>query len=108
MSNRRKTRREKTERGLNRLLGEVKQVTAPSEEKELLKTVPAVITDDQGVKHTIGTAHLYDDGTVDYIVDKDAPEWAKEKIGIAEKEYEAFMSGQVGNLGPLFNDTKEN
>ena len=56
-------------------------VSAPSDEKVVIKEVPAKV---DGT--VIGTAVIYDDGTVDIMADDDAPLWALEKIaGVAGK-----------------------
>lgn len=113
MSNRKKPKRNKElrkqilrgslgdDKRLDAIIGESKQVTMPDDEKELLKTVPAVIEDDQGNKVTIGVANIYDDRSVDYIVDEDAPQWAKDKISATEKEYAAWLKGGGVSLGPF-------
>lgn len=76
---------------LNAIIGESREVKMPDDEKVLLKTVPATVEDDEGVKHTVGVAHLYDDRSVDYIIHEDAPQWAKDKIRATEKEFVAWQ-----------------
>lgn len=77
--------------GLNAIIGESREVKMPNDEKVLLKTVRATVQDDEGVVHVVGKAHLYDDRSVDYIIDEDAPQWAKDKIRATEKEFLAWQ-----------------
>lgn len=56
-------------------LGLAANITLPSDEKEVIKEVPAKV---DGT--VVGTAQIYDDGTVAVIIDDDAPQWAKDKI----------------------------
>lgn len=56
-------------------LGLATNITLPSDEKEVIKEVPAKV---DGT--VVGTAQIYDDGTVGVIIDDDAPQWAKDKI----------------------------
>jgi hypothetical protein len=51
-------------------------VSAPPDEKEVIKEVPAKV---DGI--TVGVAQIYDDGTIGVIIDDNAPQWAKDKIG---------------------------
>lgn len=50
-------------------------VKIPADEKEVVKEVPAKV---DGT--VVGTAQIYEDGTVGVIIDDDAPQWAKDKI----------------------------
>lgn len=56
-------------------LGPAAQVTAPSDEKVVIKEVPAKV---DGT--VVGTAFIYEDGSIDFTIDDDAPQWAKDKI----------------------------
>lgn len=73
------------------------EVNIPSEEKVLLKTVPLTLTRDD-VKHEIGIAHIYDDRSVDYLVDDDAPQWAKDEVRETEQQYSAFLRGNAPQM----------
>lgn len=63
----------------------LEEVTPPNNEKELLKTVPLKA---DGV--VIGIAHLYDDGTVDCIVDEAADPEAIAKVRALEGQMQQF------------------
>jgi hypothetical protein len=56
-------------------LGLAANIQIPSDEKIVVKEVPAKV---DGT--VVGTAQIYDDGTVGVIIDDDAPQWAKDKI----------------------------
>ena len=57
------------------MVGLASKVDIPTYEKELLKKVPAKVDGE-----VIGDAYIYDDGTVDVVIFKDAPEEAIAKI----------------------------
>lgn len=68
----------------------VVQVALPSDEKVIVKEVPAVV---DGVR--VGIAQIDEDGGVEIILDADAP---KDKLAIIKSE-----AGKVGyELGPMF------
>lgn len=69
MSNRKKPKNRKA------ILAGMAQLKAPIDEKVLLKEVPAMVDD-----MVVGKALLFDDGSVDVIWDRDAPEAAKQRI----------------------------
>jgi hypothetical protein len=50
-------------------------VEIPGDEKVIVKEVPAKV---DGT--VVGTAQIYEDGTVGVILDEDIPQWAKDKI----------------------------
>ena len=90
MSNRRKLKNRFTGRGKPFDKAQrVVSVNAPSEEKVLLKTVPA-----KAGEHIVGEAFLYDDGSVDFVIDEDAPQEALDLIKTTEMEYMAVMQGK--------------
>lgn len=62
--------------------GIASKVDIPSNEKVMLKAVPAKA---DGV--IVGEAYLYDDGSVDIQVDPNAPQWAIDKIKATEKQF---------------------
>lgn len=64
-------------------------VTVPDDEKVLLKQVPAKVGD-----IVVGVANLYDDGSVDVVLDEDAPQEALDEIKTTEMEYMAVMHGK--------------
>lgn len=63
------------------------QVRIPSDEKVIIKEVPAKV---DGV--IVGEAQIYEDGTVGVIIFDDAPQWAKDKIQ-AEADKIGFSIG---------------
>lgn len=71
-------------------IGIAMAINAPRADKVVYAEKPAVvfqIDGDQSTKTEIGTAYIYEDGTVDIIVDEDAPQWAKDKISGNAGEY---------------------
>lgn len=87
MSNRRKLpKREKPSFAFS---GMIEKVDVPDEQKELLKQVPAKV---DGT--VVGVANLYDDGSVDVIMDEDAPQWAVDKIKATEKEFAYYLASK--------------
>lgn len=50
-------------------------VKLPVDEKVIVKEVPAKV---DGT--VVGTAQIYEDGSVGVVIDPDAPQWAKDKI----------------------------
>jgi hypothetical protein len=56
-------------------MGIAKRIDIPDDEKIIVKEIPAKV---DGV--IVGTAQIYEDGTVGAIIDDDAPQWAKDKI----------------------------
>lgn len=87
MSNRKKPGKTRRMEILKSLV-EGREVSLPPEEKELLKTVPALA---DGVE--IGVTHIYDDGSVDVIISPDAPPEAVEQVEQLERELR-FMDGE--------------
>lgn len=71
--------------------GMIKKVTLPDDEKELLKTVPAKV---DGV--VVGEAYLYDDGSVDFVLDKDADPEKLKKIHDTAEEFGYMIGGDDG------------
>lgn len=69
----------------------IRNVEIPDVEAEVIKEVPAKV---DGV--VVGVARIYDDGTVDVVMDTDAPEWAVEKIKKAEHELLAVPAYSEG------------
>lgn len=69
--------------------GFARKVELPDDEKELLKEVPAKV---DGT--VVGTALLYDDGSVDIMIDEDADPALVEKIKATESEF-GFSTGTV-------------
>lgn len=68
--------------------GIIKKVEAPNDEKVLLKTVPAnVDMEDGSPKIVVGKALIYDDGSVDIMIDEDADPAAVAKIKATEEEF---------------------
>lgn len=55
--------------------GLAKNVTLEPDEMVVIKEVPAKV---DGT--VVGTAQIYEDGSVGVIIDDDAPQWAKDKI----------------------------
>lgn len=53
----------------------VKGIVLDPDEKVIVKEVPAKV---DGT--VVGTALIYEDGTVGMVIDEDAPQWAKDKI----------------------------
>ena len=69
-------------------LGYAQNVLIPDDSKTIVKEVPAKV---DGT--VVGTAQIYEDGTVGVIIDDDAPQWAKDKI-----QFEADKLGySIGN-----------
>ncbi len=61
--------------------GLAKTVTAPEDEVEVIKEVPAVVTHPEtNEKVTVGTAYIHSDRSVAIKYDEDAPEWALKYI----------------------------
>jgi hypothetical protein len=56
-------------------MGLAQKIDLPNDEKVVVKEVPAKV---DGT--VVGTAQIYEDGTVGVIIDDDAPQWAKDKI----------------------------
>lgn len=50
-------------------------IKAPDDEKVIVKEIPAKV---DGVE--VGTAQIYEDGSIGVIINEDAPQWAKDKI----------------------------
>lgn len=79
--------------------GLIQSVTMPDDEKVLLKQVPAVVTHPEtGEKVKVGIANLYDDGSVDQILDPDAPQWAMDLIKATMMEF-GYTMGLKENDG---------
>jgi hypothetical protein len=55
--------------------GFIQNVELPSDEKVIVKEVPAKV---DGT--VVGTAYIFEDETVEVVIDEDAPQWAKDKI----------------------------
>lgn len=72
-------------------VGLASAVSLESDEKEIIKELPAKV---DGI--VVGTAQIYDDGTVGVILDEDAPEEQIAKI--------RGMTGQYGySIGDFFD-----
>ena len=56
-------------------------IKMPLDEKVVVKEVPAKV---DGI--VVGTAEIYEDGTVGVRIDDDAPQWAKDKINSTADE----------------------
>lgn len=63
-------------------------VEAPDDSKVLLKTVPAKVDGE-----VVGDALLYDDGSVDVILNRDISEEAKNKLNAAASELAGYSIG---------------
>jgi hypothetical protein len=69
-------------------VGLAMSINAPSEDKVIIKEVPAKV---DGL--VIGTAQIYEDGSVSLIIDEDAPQWAKDKINATADKF-GYTIGQ--------------
>ena len=75
-------------------MGLVQKVEAPDDSKTLLKTVPAKVDE-----IVVGEALLYDDGSVEIMIDENAPKDAVDKIRAAEKQF-GYSIATGGEDGP--------
>lgn len=70
-------------------MGYASNIKIPDDEKVVVKEVPAKV---DGT--VVGTAQIYEDGTVGVIIDDDAPQWAKDKIQIEADKLGYSLGGE--------------
>lgn len=75
-------------------VGIASTVNLPSDEKAIIKEVPAKV---DGI--VVGVAQIYDDGSVGIVLDEDAPEEQIKKIGGLASSY-GFSIGDVFDAAP--------